>query len=58
MFNGVFIDNRFINYHSISQSRRRESLIASGGGFRPGTNFVRGNTRDNNLEGGQLLVEN
>ena len=33
-------------------------LIASGGGFRPETSFVKDNTRDDGLKNGQLLVEN
>ena len=58
VFNGVFINNRFVNYHNIPQNRRRELLIASGGGFRPETSFVKDNTRDDGLKNGQLLVEN
>ena len=58
MFNGVFINNQFVNYHNIPQNRRRELLIASGGGFRPETSFVKDNTRDDGLKNGQLLVEN
>ncbi|MGT9564518.1 glycosyl hydrolase family 28-related protein [Enterococcus faecalis] len=58
VFNGVFIDNQFVNYHNIPQNRRRELLIASGGGFRPETSFVKGNIRDDGLKNGQLLVEN
>ncbi len=56
--NGVFINNQFVNYHNIPQNRRRELLISSGGGFRPETSFVKGNTRDDGLKNGQLLVEN
>ncbi|HHB0716378.1 TPA: glycosyl hydrolase family 28-related protein [Enterococcus faecalis] len=55
---GVFINNQFVNYHNIPQNRRRELLIASGGGFRPETSFVKDNTRDDGLKNGQLLVEN
>ncbi|MCV3150906.1 glycosyl hydrolase family 28-related protein [Enterococcus faecalis] len=58
VFNGVFINNQFVNYHNIPQKRRRELLIASGGGFRPETSFVKDNTRDDGLKNGQLLVEN
>ncbi|WP_311054314.1 LPXTG cell wall anchor domain-containing protein [Enterococcus faecalis] len=58
VFNGVFINNQFVNYHNIPQNRRRELLIASGGGFRPETSFVKDNTRDDGLKNGQLLVEN
>ncbi|HAP4402266.1 TPA: LPXTG cell wall anchor domain-containing protein [Enterococcus faecalis] len=58
VFNGVFINNQFVNYHNIQQNRRRELLIASGGGFRPETSFVKDNTRDDGLKNGQLLVEN
>lgn len=58
VFNGVFINNQFVNYHNIPQNRRRELLIASGGGFRPETSFVKDNTRDDGLKSGQLLVEN
>ena len=58
VFNGVFINNQFVNYHNIPQNRRRELLIASGGGFRPETSFVKDNTRDEGLKNGQLLVEN
>lgn len=58
VFNGVFINNQFVNYHNIPQNRRRELLIASGGGFRPETSFVKDNTRDDSLKNGQLLVEN
>ncbi len=58
VFNGVFINNQFVNYHNIPQNRRRELLIASGGGFRPETSFVKDNTRDDDLKNGQLLVEN
>ena len=58
VFNGVFINNQFVNYHNIPQNRRRELLIASGGVFRPETSFVKDNTRDDGLKNGQLLVEN
>ncbi len=58
VFNGVFINNQFVNYHNIPQNRRLELLIASGGGFRPETSFVKDNTRDDGLKNGQLLVEN
>ncbi|MGX6529718.1 MAG: glycosyl hydrolase family 28-related protein, partial [Enterococcus faecalis] len=58
VFNGVFINNQFVNYHNIPQNRRRELLIASGDGFRPETSFVKDNTRDDGLKNGQLLVEN
>ncbi|NSO50090.1 cell surface protein [Enterococcus faecalis] len=58
VFNGVFINNQFVNYHNIPQNRRRELLIASGGGFRPETSFVKDNTRDDGLKNGQLLIEN
>ncbi|MBD9876632.1 cell surface protein [Enterococcus faecalis] len=58
VFNGVLINNQFVNYHNIPQNRRRELLIASGGGFRPETSFVKDNTRDDGLKNGQLLVEN
>ena len=58
VFNGVFINNQFVNYHNIPQNRRRELLIASGGGFRPETSFVKDNTRDDGLKNGQLLLEN
>ncbi|EMW6101876.1 cell surface protein [Enterococcus faecalis] len=58
VFNGVFINNQFVNYHNIPQNRRRELLIASGGGFRPETSFVKDNTRDDGFKNGQLLVEN
>ncbi len=58
VFNGVFINNQFVNYHNIPQNRRRELLIASGGGFRPETSFVKDNTRDDGLKNVQLLVEN
>ena len=58
VFNGVFINNQFVNYHNIPQNRRRELLIASGGGFRPETSFVKDNTRDDGLKNGQLWVEN
>ena len=50
VFNGVFINNQFVNYHNIPQNRRRELLIASGGGFRPETSFVKDNTRDDGLK--------
>ena len=36
--------------HNIPQNRRRELLIASGGGFRPETSFVKDNTRDDGLK--------
>ncbi len=58
VYNGVFINNQFANYHNIPQNCRRELLISSGGGFWPETSFVKGNTRDDGLKNDQLLVEN
>lgn len=48
VFNGVFIDNHFVNYHNIPANRRRELLImnSAGEGFKGATTFVSGNTRD------------
>lgn len=58
VYNGVFINNQFANYHNIPQNCRRELLISSGGDFWPETSFVKGNTRDDGLKNDQLLVEN
>ncbi|WP_429972343.1 glycosyl hydrolase family 28-related protein [Enterococcus sp. AZ015] len=58
VFNGVFIDNHFVNYHNIPENRRRELLImnSAGEGFKGDTTFVSGNTRDD-TENKALLVE-
>lgn len=58
VFNGVFIDNHFVNYHNIPANRRRELLImnSAGEGFKGDTTFVSGNTRDD-TENKVLLVE-
>ncbi|MGH2168403.1 glycosyl hydrolase family 28-related protein, partial [Enterococcus faecalis] len=57
VFISVFINNQFVYSHNLPQNRRRELLIASGGGFRPETSFVKENTRDDGLKNGQLFVE-
>lgn len=58
VFNGVFIDNHFVNYHNIPANRRRELLImnSAGEGFKGDTTFVSGNTRDD-TENKVLIVE-
>lgn len=58
VYNGVFMDNHFVNYHNIPQNRRRGLLIqnAQGEGFKGESTFVSGNTRDDR-ENNQLDVE-
>ena len=58
VFNGVFIDNKFINYHNIPANRRRELLIMNQAseGFKGETTYVSGNTRDDTPDR-QLNVE-
>lgn len=58
VYNGVFMDNHFVNYHNIPQNRRRGLLIqnAQGEGFKGEGTFVSGNTRDDR-ENNQLDVE-
>lgn len=58
VYNGVFMDNHFVNYHNIPQNRRRELLIqnADGEGFKGESTVVLGNTRDDR-EANQLDVE-
>ncbi|MDO7877999.1 MAG: glycosyl hydrolase family 28-related protein [Enterococcus mundtii] len=58
VFNGVFIDNKFINYHNIPANRRRELLIMNQAseGFKGETTYVSGNTRDDTSDR-QLNVE-
>ncbi|MEB5953164.1 WxL domain-containing protein [Enterococcus innesii] len=53
VFNGVFIDNHFINYHNIPANRRRELLIMNNEfeGFKGESTYVYGNTRDDTSEG-------
>lgn len=53
VFNGVFIDNHFVNYHNIPANRRRELLImnAAGEGFKGESTYVSGNTRDDTSDG-------
>lgn len=48
VFNGVFIDNQFVNYHNIPSNRRRELLIMNRAleGFKGISTYVAGNTRD------------
>ncbi|BBM16332.1 cell wall surface anchor family protein (plasmid) [Enterococcus mundtii] len=52
VFNGVFIDNHFVNYHNIPADRRRELLIMNGAreGFKGASTFVSGNTRDDTAD--------
>lgn len=52
VFNGVFIDNHFVNYHNIPANRRRELLIMNGvgEGFKGASTFVSGNTRDDTAD--------
>ncbi|WP_019724288.1 glycosyl hydrolase family 28-related protein, partial [Enterococcus mundtii] len=58
VYNGVFIDNKFINYHNIPANRRRELLIMNQAseGFKGETTYVSGNTRDD-ISDRQLNVE-
>ncbi|MDB1689565.1 WxL domain-containing protein [Enterococcus casseliflavus] len=53
VFNGVFIDNHFVNYHNIPANRRRELLIMNNAfeGFKGDSTFVSGNTRDDTPDG-------
>lgn len=55
VYNGVFIDNKFVNYHNIPSNRRRELLILNshGEGFKGESTYVAGNTRDDTED--QLL---
>lgn len=48
VFNGVFIDNHFVNYHNIPANRRRELLIMNNSfeGFKGESTYVSGNRRD------------
>lgn len=48
VFNGVFIDNQYINYHNIPANRRRGLLIMNREleGFKGDTTYVSGNIRD------------
>ena len=52
VYNGVFMDNYFVNYHNIPNNRRRELLIlnAQGEGFKGKSTFVSGNTRDDRVD--------
>lgn len=58
VYNGVFIDNKFINYHNIPANRRRELLIMNQAseGFKGESTYVSGNTRDDKSDR-QLNVE-
>ncbi|MGL9771541.1 glycosyl hydrolase family 28-related protein [Enterococcus sp. DIV0996a] len=58
VYNGVFIDNKFINYHNIPANRRRELLIMNQAseGFKGESTYVSGNTRDETSDR-QLNVE-
>ena len=58
VYNGVFIDNIFINYHNIPANRRRELLIMNQAseGFKGESTYVSGNTRDDTSDR-QLNVE-
>ncbi|QCJ56628.1 hypothetical protein DDJ96_08415 [Enterococcus mundtii] len=58
VYNGVFIDNKFINYHNIPANRRRELLIMNQAseGFKGESTYVSGNTRDDTSDR-QLNVE-
>lgn len=58
VFNGVFINNKFVNYHNIPENKRRELLIMNNAseGFNGKTTYVSGNTRDDREEH-QLYVE-
>ena len=53
VFNGVFIDNHFVNYHNIPANRRRELLIMNNAfeGFKGESTYVSGNTRDDTPDG-------
>lgn len=53
VFNGVFIDNHFVNYHNIPANRRRELLIMNNAfeGFKGESTYVSGNTRDDTVDG-------
>ncbi|MGM0155612.1 hypothetical protein IGK30_003479 [Enterococcus sp. AZ178] len=53
VFNGVFIDNHFVNYHNIPANRRRELLIMNNAfeGFKGESTYVSGNTRDDTADG-------
>jgi hypothetical protein len=53
VFNGVFIDNHFVNYHNIPANRRRELLIMNNAfeGFKGESTYVSGNTRDDTSDG-------
>ncbi|MDA9462569.1 hypothetical protein B835_2524 [Enterococcus mundtii 3F] len=58
VYNGVFIDNKFINYHNIPANRRRELLIMNQAseGFKGESTYVSGNIRDDTSDR-QLNVE-
>ncbi|NMP59782.1 WxL domain-containing protein [Enterococcus mundtii] len=53
VFNGVFIDNHFVNYHNIPANRRRKLLIMNNAseGFKGESTYVSGNTRDDTADG-------
>lgn len=53
VFNGVFIDNHFVNYHNIPANRRRSLLIMNRAleGFKGESTYVSGNTRDDTSDG-------
>jgi len=53
VFNGVFMDNHFVNYHNLWTGYRRELLIQNnnGEGFKGESTFVAGNTRDDTIDG-------
>lgn len=57
--NGVFIDNRYINYQNIPSNRKQLMKIASDDdiGFLPRDSYVAGNTRDDTVDG-LLKAEN
>ncbi|MBC2208003.1 Ig-like domain-containing protein [Listeria booriae] len=51
--NGVFIDNRYINYQNIPSNRRQKMKLAfaDGVGFLPKDSYLAGNTRDDTVDG-------
>lgn len=51
--NGVFIDNRYINYQNIPSNRRANMKIAFADdiGFLPKNSYLAGNTRDDTVDG-------
>lgn len=57
--NGVFIDNRYINYQNIPSNRRQYMKLAFADdiGFLPRDSYVAGNTRDDTVDG-LLKAEN